>query len=104
MEEIFTFIVAIFLLIAPFIDWTSAYILHRASKEAGPSGIAIGERSRMATVLAVSNSFSGLLALARLFSITLGSVFVVILAASLLLSSVPNTYWLYLFLKKKLQK
>ncbi len=104
MEDTFLFFVSIILLAAPFIDWTATLILRRASDEAGPEKIAILERSRMALVLAMASTINGFLAYCRLANITLGSIFVILLGISLILSSVPNLYWLTLYLRKRFNR
>lgn len=103
-EDIYLLIVSIILIAAPILDWTAFAILHRASSQKNNGAIALRERSRMALVLSVGNSISGLLAIIRLAAITLGPLFVVLLGISLVLSSVPNAYWLYLYFSKRMKK
>lgn len=59
----------------------------------------------MAGVLAVASSLNGVLATFRLLDIHPGNlVALLILSASLLLVSVPNMYWLRLYLGNRFRK
>jgi len=102
--EVFTFFVALVLLILPVIDWTAVHIIREAAKQA-PNNIAIKERMFTAGVLALASSLNGFLALIRLFDLHPGSqVAILILSASLILGSLPNMYWLSLYYRNSLRK
>lgn len=103
--ELFTFIVALLLLGSPFVDWTATYILYRAYKKGKTSGhntIALSERATMAAVLSLASTANSILAVNRIFELHINNFLAVgVLAFSLLLVSVPNTYWLWLYLKNR---
>lgn len=108
MLEIFTFIVAIVLLLLPISDWTATYILRKATKRAHAlhkDNIALKERATIARVLAIVSTINGIFALIRLTSITPGPIIVtILLTLSFILSSVPNLYWLWLYYRNRLHK
>lgn len=103
-EDIYLFIVSVILIAAPIIDWSATYVLHKASRKATTRSFALEERSRVAFILALSNTISGFLAACRLLAIVLGPTFIILLGISLTLSSVPNAYWLYSYLRNKFRR
>jgi uncharacterized membrane protein len=97
--------VAIILLLLPIVDWTATYILHKASKQASIRNIALKERSRMAMVLATATTLNGFIALNRLTPLNINNLLIiVVLSISLILVSVPNLYWLWLYYQSKFHK
>lgn len=101
--DIFVSIVAFILLALPIIDWTASIILHRASSTT--HNIALKERARMATVLAIATTLNGVIALNRIAQLHFDSfIIIVILSVSLILVSVPNMYWLSLYLRSRFRK
>lgn len=103
--ELLTFIIALVLICLPFFDWTASIILHRAAKKAGDKGIAVHERARMATVLAIATSINGLLGVNRVFVLGLAQpVTLILLSIALILISVPNIYWLILYRRHRIKK
>lgn len=103
MEDTFTFVVAIILLILLIADWTATTILFRASR--GRNNIALTERARMAAALAIAASLNAALAVNRLLELHFGTFNVLlILSISLILGSVPNLYWLSLYFRNRLHK
>ena len=104
MLEIFTFVVALLLFVLPIVDWTAAYLLYRAYKQSN-NNLAIKERGRMAGVLAIATTLNGVLATFRLLEVHPSSAFVLlILSVSLLLVSIPDMYWLYLYFGNRFRK
>jgi hypothetical protein len=102
--EVFTFIVALILLVLPIVDWTAVHVIRQAAKQA-PNNIAIKERLFTAGVLALASSLNGFLAMIRLLDLHPGSqVAILILSASLILGSLPNIYWLSLYYRNSLRK
>ena len=105
MEEAFTFVVAILLIILFIADWSASYILHRLARQSPVNNIAIKERASMATILALSSSINVILATTRLFELKIGGFSaLVLLSISLILGSVPNLYWLSLYYRNRLRK
>lgn len=99
------YFVAIFLLFAPLSDWTATYILFRASKKVEHESIALMERAKIATILAIVTTLNSILAMNRLFNWHLPEVVVLsILSTALVLVSVPNLYWLSLYLRNRFRK
>jgi hypothetical protein len=103
--EVFTFIVAAILLLLPVIDWGVSYILFRASKKLNHSNLALKERGQMAGVLATASTLNAILAFIRLGELHIEPVYpILILSISLILGSVPNIYWLFLYTSNRLRK
>lgn len=103
--QVFLFFVALILLILPVIDWTASLILYRASKKINHKNIALKERGQMAGVLATASTLSGLIAANRMFHLNIDSIIIIILLSiSLILASIPNMYWLTLYLRSRLRK
>lgn len=101
--ETFTFIVSIILVLLPISDWTATFILRSAAKKS--NSVALKERRNVAGILALAVSLNAILATIRLTEIHIDGIWaVMILSASLLLISVPNLYWLSLFLRNRLHK
>jgi len=103
--ELFTFIVALILVVLPVVDWTASIILYRASAKVNHTNIALKERGQMAGVLATASTLGGVLALFRLFELHPPNIIALfILSGALILSSVPNLYWLSLYFGNRLRK
>lgn len=101
----FVFFVSVILLVLPLADWTATIILHRASKKVQTPNLALKERTRMALVLALASTLNGFLASVVIFQLRPGAeLFTVILAISLILGSVPNLYWLFLYYSNRFKK
>lgn len=103
MEDIIINIVALFLLIAPPIDYTVAYLLYRASRRAPDGkGIAIRERATVAILLATATTINAVIALLRLFHIGLAAnTAVLLLAISLTLVTLPNIVWAITYVRER---
>lgn len=108
MLEVFTFIVAVLLLILPVSDWTASYILGKAARLAHAThrdNVALKERATIAKILALASTINGSIALFRLTSFNPGPVIITfLLSATFILSSIPNLYWLWLYYQNKLHK
>ena len=104
MEDIFTFVLAIVLLVLFVTDWIATYVLRRVYLEAPTKNIALRERAYMALVLTLASTINAGLAVSRLFEIRLGGTVLIFLSISLILGSVPNLYWLYLYYSNRLRK
>lgn len=98
--------IALVLVLLPAIDLTAVVLLWRAVKKAGDkAGIALKERLTVAIMLWIVVSLNGLLGWAVLLDITLPpGVGLAILATSLILVSMPNLYWLYIYSQNKFKK
>lgn len=107
MDTLITF-VALILLVLPFFDWTAVYILRKTRQTAEQDGrkhIALRERSVMAKVLATAVSMNAVLAIIRIFHPDIpGWMPLIILSISLILVSIPNLYWLSLYVRNKFGK
>ena len=104
MEDVYTFVVAIVLLVLLVADWIATTILFRASRQAGDNP-ALTERARMAGFLAIASTINGVLAVNRLLELhLLGFAALVLITISLILGSIPNMYWLSLYVRNKLHK
>lgn len=103
--QIYLFGVTLLLLLLPVIDWTATIILHRATSRAPHENIALKERAKMAAVLATATTINGFLSFNRLADLNIEShLATVLLSISLILISVPNIYWLSLYLRNRLRK
>lgn len=98
MEEVFSTLVAITLIILPIASWTATYILRKIYKKSQPYQIAIKERYMVAIILALVTTINAELAINRLTGNQANNtVMLALLAISLILVSVPNIYWLWLY-------
>ena len=103
--EIFTFIVALIVIVMPVIDWYVVWTIFRLSREAEPANLALLERGRVATMLALATTIAAGLAAVRLFDLHPPTpVTLVMLSIILLLIGMPNLYWLYLYSRNKFRK
>lgn len=103
--ETFTFIVSVILIILLVVDWTATTILFRASRKAKIDNIALRERAKMAGTLAIASTINAIFAINRLLELEITTPIILIaLSMSLILGSVPNMYWLSLYLRNRLHK
>lgn len=86
----------VLLVILPPIDWLAVVFLGHASRR-HPQILVLKERTVASVVTAIVASIAGLLAWARLGFLSIrGEDALFILAATLVLASVPSLYWLTL--------
>lgn len=97
--------VAIVLLFLPIVDWTAVWLLRKAVQYTKVPGIALKERLTVAIFLAITVTLNAIIGAAVVFDITLPTgMGLAILAVSLIMVSVPNLYWLYLYSWNKFKK
>jgi putative Mn2+ efflux pump MntP len=100
--NIFTSVVAVILILLPISDWTATFILQNAAKK--NNNIALKERRNVAAILAIAVSLNAVLGAVRVTESHIHPFLaILILSTSLILVSVPNLYWLSLFIRDKLR-
>lgn len=103
--EVILNVVAAILLVLPIFDWTAVYILRKtrlAVETDGKPHIALRERSLMAKILATAVSLNASLAVIRIWHPDIPSWLpIAILSISLILVSIPNLYWLSLYIRNR---
>lgn len=93
----------------PIADWSAFYILRKVYKSSDAPSIAVRERYFVATVLAIVTTINAILGANAIETRITGNpilppgIPLIILSFSLILVSLPNMYWLWLYFTKRLK-
>lgn len=100
MEVISLHLIAFIIIFIPLLAWVSSYILYKALHTF--KGTALQERTYMAIILSTAMTLDSILIANRAFNIRFGdTIILLILGISMIFVSVPNIYWLYLYIGNK---